>query len=406
MRVALRKFPYPAKCALAVSSDIDNAASMESFVAIMDYFNSRSDTHFGKGLGLEVGNSFWFYANSRHEQLTYFEGLTKTPSKFAPIIRELWATGHMDTIHSWGNFDQGGFSRRFAEDGLNELNKYSAKTPVWINHGIELNVQKIGDYPNMHGDDPNHDAYHLDLTIEGGCEFFWIGKNTHIIGQNALPTLSNKMKLALQWIIKRTKYIGNVDPIYDDGNDLLFPINFRDGQRAWEFIRFNNAWGQEHVLDIHELTKQLTPGIISRLIKNQGIMILYTHFNEHVDMSGLSLELVKNLTHLQRKVMEGDIFMATTSRLLKYKEVHDHLSYEILENNDETTIVIKDKIKTRVGEKSLTKKQLQGLTFYTDEPERFKIIMNEQSVSITINPKDETNRKSVSIRWRRLMYPR
>ena len=281
--VALREFPFPAHCAVAISSDIDNASSVDSFKEIMNYFNSSSNTIFGNGLGLEVGNSFWFYTNSNKPQLSYFEGITTRKSKFAPIIRELWKSGHIDTMHSWGNFDLGGFDRSLADAGLNELQKCSTKIPVWVNHGVGLNLQKLGNYPNMKGDDPSHDAYHLDLSVEAGCEYFWIGKTTHIIGQNSHPSITNKLKLGLQWLIKRTKYYGTKDPIYDDGNELLFPIEFRDGRKMWEFIRFINAWGQEHILDINELTKQLNPSIIKRLIKNQGYMILYTHLNEHND---------------------------------------------------------------------------------------------------------------------------
>ena len=117
---SLREFPYPYRCALAISSDIDNASSHESFIAIMDYLNSTSDTSFGPGLGLEIGNSFWFFNSTDNYQLSYFKGLTSQLSSFAPVIRELWESGHIDTIHSWGNFDKGGFSRSFAEMGLKE----------------------------------------------------------------------------------------------------------------------------------------------------------------------------------------------------------------------------------------------------------------------------------------------
>ena len=82
----LRRFPYPFKCALSISSDMDNASSMESFIAVMDYFNSQYNTPFGTGLGLEVGNSFWFYNNSESEQLSYFDGLSENRSSLAPLI--------------------------------------------------------------------------------------------------------------------------------------------------------------------------------------------------------------------------------------------------------------------------------------------------------------------------------
>ena len=403
--VALRGFPFPAHCAVAISSDIDNASSVDSFKEIMNYFNTSSNTIFGNGLGLEVGNSFWFYTNSNKPQLSYFEGITTTKSKFAPIIRELWKSGHIDTMHSWGNFDLGGFDRSLADAGLNELKKCSTKIPVWVNHGVGLNLQKLGNYPNMKGDDPSHDAYHLDLSVEAGCEYFWIGKTTHIIGQNSQPSITNKLKLGLQWLIKRTKYYGTKDPIYDDGNELLFPIEFRDGRKMWEFIRFINAWGQEHILDIHELTKQLHPSIIKRLIKNQGYMILYTHFNEHVDLGGLPQPLVKNLFYLQKHVVNGNILMGTTSRILKYKEIRDYLSYKIVETDNEVKIKVQDFIETPIGVKKIQENQLMGVTFYCDTPEKTTILLGKTKLDFKINPKDETGRQSISIPWQNLVYP-
>ena len=156
MRLKIRKFPYPYKCAFSISSDIDNASSIESFVQFMDFLNGEKKTIYGPGLGLEVGNSFWFFNGSKSAQLSYFDGLTDKETAIAPIIRLYLESGHIDTLHSWGNFDKGGFERHYAEKGTEVLNKYNFNIPVWVNHGINLNYQKVGDYPNMHGDDPAH----------------------------------------------------------------------------------------------------------------------------------------------------------------------------------------------------------------------------------------------------------
>ena len=64
MNLKIRKFPYPYKCALSISSDIDNASSLKFFVQFMDFLNSEKQTIYGPGLELEVGNSFWFFNGS------------------------------------------------------------------------------------------------------------------------------------------------------------------------------------------------------------------------------------------------------------------------------------------------------------------------------------------------------
>jgi len=402
----LRRFPYPFKCALSISSDIDNASSLESFIAVMDYFNSQNDTPFGEGLGLEVGNSFWFYNNSESEQLSYFDGLSENLSPLAPLIEEYWKSGHIDTLHSWGNFDAGRFNRSHAESALSVLRKHKVKIPIWINHGIGLNHQKVGNYRNMHGDDPDHPAYHMDLTTEAGCEYFWIGKTTHIIGQDADHTLSVYTKRMIQWLMKHTRYRNVIDPIYDDGNQLCASIRFRDGTQGWEFTRFINAWGRENILDVNELATQLSPRIINQLIKNRGFMILYTHFNEHVKMTGLPQLLIKHLDYLKRKTIDKTVFMTTTSRLLKYKEMRENLIFQTQIMNDEMEIHVSKEIETPVGIKLVKHEHLQGLTFYTDSPKKTKILFEQTPVKISVNSKDETGKQSVSIPWIKLNYPR
>jgi hypothetical protein len=206
--------------------------------------------------------------------------------------------------------------------------------------------------------------------------------------------------------MKRIRYKHVVDPIYDDGNQLLFPIQFRDQTKAWEFIRFINAWGKERVLDIHDLATQLSPGMVNQLIKNRGFMILYTHFNEHVNMDGLPKALTKNLSYLKKKNFDGDVFIAASSRLLKYKELHDYLNFKVDSNDDLTNIHIDSIMDTPIGEKHLERNQLFGLTFYVDHPTKTKVWFNKEELEIKRNPKDESGNLSIMIPWKKLSYPR
>ena len=50
MNVSLRKFPFPYRCALAISSDIDNASSLNNFVEFMEFLNTKRQTKYGLGL--------------------------------------------------------------------------------------------------------------------------------------------------------------------------------------------------------------------------------------------------------------------------------------------------------------------------------------------------------------------
>ena len=403
MKLKTRKFPYPYKCGLAICSDIDNAASVKSFKSLMDYFNSARPTPHGDGLNMEVGNSFWFFSNSSKKQLSYFNKLSNKETQLATIIRNLWKSGHLDTLHSWGNFDLGGFSRKYAEKSLNELNKHGVKIPVWVNHGIGFNYQKIGDYPNMCGDDPTSSNYHLDLTLKSGCEYFWVGKSTHIIGQNCKKNLFSLSKSALQWIFKKTKYRYAKMPVYDLKNDLATPTKLRDGNVVWEFVRFINPWGGAGILDINEFTEQIKPEIINRLIKNEGYMVIYTHFNENVK-NDLPETLIKYLHHLKNRSDKGQVLIATTSRLLKYWEVSQFVAYEVIRNKKKIEIIIDKNLISPAGSKNLDLDHLQGLTFYINTNQQCIIKFDDVQISTKLNPPDETGKTSISIPWRKLDY--
>ena len=97
--------------------------------------------------------------------------------------------------------------------------------------------------------------------------------------------------------------------------------------------------------------------------------------------------------------------MGTTSRILKYKEIRDYLSYKILETDNEVKIKVQDFIETPIGVKKIKKNQLMGVTFYCDTPEKTTILLGKTKLDFKINPKDETGRQSISIPWQNLIYP-
>ena len=404
MNLKIRKFPYPYKCAFSISSDIDNASSLDFFVQFMDFLNSEKQTIYGPGLGLEVGNSFWFFNGSKSEQLSYFDGLSDKETSCAPIIRLYLKSKHIDTLHSWGNFDRGGFKRYYAEKGTEVLNKYNFNIPVWVNHGINLNYQKVGDYPSMYGDDPTHSCYHTDLLSESGLEFIWTGKVTHIIGQDGRENFSILSKLLIQKIIKKLKYQHVKDPIYDDDNNLIKPLLLRDGNKKWEFTRFINSWGNAGDLDFYEFVGQIKARNLKRLIKNQGIMILYTHFNENLGAT-IPMNLNERLGFLKKMVNRKEILMGTSSRILKYWEISNYIKFEVQDLEDKVIILINDIMYSPVGKQSVTSFHLNGLTFYINISKPHKIIFKNKVCRTILNPPDYTGKHSISIPWQKLEYP-
>ncbi len=408
MTVSLRKFPFPYRAALAISSDVDNTPSLKTYLAMMDYLNSTGETPFGMGLGLEVGNSFWFFNATDRPQLAYFAEDGKTPAAFADHCRRFWCSGHVDTLHTYGNFDEGGFHRRHAEIAVEELSRRGVEIPVWVNHGTRRNNQNVGRYPAFEGAVPHCPAYHMDLSRSLGLRYFWIGRMTHVLGQDAENTWSVRAKNALQMIMAKTKYRSlKESPLFDLRNRLLLPAEFQDGSRVWEFQRWINAWGGIKNLDSRDFGIQLRPANLRALIRNEGFLIIYTHFCEGLDFEAGPTPLLRtNLAYLRRAYLGGLLLVTTVSRLLRFREVSAHLTYAVNQDGGQTTIDLKDRLATSGGVSCLTLRDLQGLTFYTDNPDRVSIRFKAQPVPSESNPRDHTGRHSVSVPWVRLEYPR
>jgi len=405
--ITLRKFPYPYRAALAVCSDVDNTPSQEMYLAVMDYLNGNYDTPFGKGLELEFGNSFWFFNLTSSPQLSYFEGDSDKETGFAPHCRELLTSGHIDVLHTYGNFDEGGFSRRHADISLNELNKQNANIKVWVNHGSSKNIQNIGFLESFNGAKPDKEGYHNDLLSAYGVRFAWMGRMTHIIGQDARPTKNVKIKNILQKLLFETKYRHLKNILYDAENRLLIETELQDGNKIWDFQRWVNAWGRENTLDINDLSSQLKPSNIKTLIKNEGSLIVYTHICEGLhNEKSFPEKLKRNLENISMLSNEDYLLVTTTSRLLQYTETSSLLTFKTTYDNGLTYLEISPFINSPGKKIQLSETSLQGLTFYCKHPEKIGILFKGKNIKIKKNPPDNTGQCSISIPWIPLEYPR
>jgi len=403
---ALRKFPYPYHAALAISNDIDNTHSLNIFLEMMKLLNSYHQTALGKGLGLEVGSSFWFFNATESTQLSYFKGIDSIETDFAVVCRELWNSGHIDVLHTYGDFDEGGFKRKFAEKSINELIKYGVKIQTLINHGNKSNLQNIGFYNSQYGAVPYHSVYHFDLLKSYGIRYIWSGRMTHVIGQDANKTLNIRVKNFLQTILAKLKYRHCEEPLFDLQNRLRIKTLLQNGSLVWDFQRFVNAWGREQILDINDLTKQLKPSIIKTLIANAGYLIVYTHMCEGLsDFKQFPPKLYDHLKFISKMYQSGKLLVATTTRLLQYSEVHQNLIWQSYQENQITKIEIMPYIEVLDEKNELSENMLEGLTFYCDVPEKVIISFKEKNIKTHRNPKDHMGMYSVSIPWTKLEYP-
>lgn len=404
--VKLRKFPYPYEAALAICNDLDNTRSINDYLDMMNFLNSSGQTAFGMGLGLEVGNSIWFYNNTASQQVSYFKNNHAELSRDAPLLLPLLKSGHIDTLHTFGNFDEGGFKREYAERVIEELEKQGIKMAVWVNHGNRFNTQNLGMASYFHGADPSQAEYHFDLSRAYGLRYGWLGKMTHVLGQDAAPKMSVLMKNTLQKALRYTKYRKLIEPPFDLENRLLFKTRLQDGADIWEFQRWVNAWGFETNLDLKALAKQLKPNNLDRLIKNKGFLILYTHFCDGLDSTATVLNHVrKNLEYLSHLSRKKELLVATTFRLLKYYEISRYLKYDVIEGKGHVEIVIREELQTLDDKFRLSPNDLQGLAFIHERKIPIMVHLGNKKTRLDFVQRFEKNHSMAFMPWEPLPYP-
>lgn len=151
----MRKFPYPYRAMLAISSDADHE-TLRKFNLAHQFLNTTKQTPMGKGLGLDISDSFFMYDGSNlhtytdenhtplSDELTWFKGTSNTPSEMS-VLSAYIKGGWIDTMHSYGDFSmrdqsQTLFTRKLAIQAIQSLKDHGDVVTVWTDHGNKSNV--------------------------------------------------------------------------------------------------------------------------------------------------------------------------------------------------------------------------------------------------------------------------
>lgn len=420
--VCLRKFPYPYESALAICSDIDGTDSIEEFLTIQELLCSTKKTPLGIGLGLEIGNSFWFYnqyhqllKNSRVDStcldsmffgnqdkgISLFDGTSDTLSSYAVILLKLIKAGYVDCLHSYGEFAEGGFSRDLALRAVDFLKSESTSILVYTNHGGTGNNDNIGPQPRFRGDDPNAIEYHTDLTIPLGMKFLWRGQVTHCIGQDADFSLVNFAKMTYEYF----QDLLNREIAYPHDNSLVHIFKLDDGQKVFDFIRYIDPLGKYPSARQEHIRYQIGPKVIDALIRRRGYLIQYTHLGTNTHPPYLSTPTLDVFRYIKEKSDQGKLLVATTSRLLDYYVHSKHLYWHRSTKMDSLFIMI-DSISNEVeGSFIPDENDLEGITFYVPTDKQVSLSIQGHSISFVENANDGLGRRSISVPWNRLTFP-
>ncbi len=405
--VQLRSFPYPYRAMLAICSDLDETLDRSVYWEIARFLNTTEETAMGPGVGLEVSNSIYF--DMPTEQFAYWN----TDDAGREMVRTLIRSGHIDCLHSFGDLAK---KRKDAERALEELIRNNCKLEVWVDHGTV--VTNFGsDIMQGHGDEPGHEAYHADLTIDYGIKYVWCGRVTSITGQDIRPSLSGTFHLRhpvasgqtlLKELTKRKlARHGNTKYAMHGSNEILRRVALRDGRAVYEFIRCNPHWGGVSSFDQgRQIGEVLNSDMLDRLVKRGGTCILYTHLgkidNPKIPFNDTAIEAFHLLVKMFRR---GKILVTTTRRLLGYHRAVREITFNSLHDEKGLRIDIDTKSGSNsVGELSYT--DLCGLTFYVQNSNTAYVTINGKEVTdIKRNEPDYTGQPSVSLSWPLLEFP-
>ena len=376
--VSLRAFPPPFRAGLAVCSDIDDTDSVEEFLAVQDFLCGDGATALGPGLGLEIGNSFWFHDLRGRSSFTWFRDADGTPSDCAPLMEEMIAAGFLDVLHSYGEIPGPGFTRELAEGAIAELESLRERrgvtVGVWVNHGGRTNLHRLGPLARQMGDDPGAPAYHADLLKAYGTRFLHVWDITHVVGQEAPRRPVDRLKdlwAAASWSARRL--VGKTGMRPHDSSDLLFPMTLDDGNRFLAFSRFMNARGKG-TDDCAGLAGKIAPAILDELVAKEGALVVYTPLGDNEGIEHfIPPGTAEALRALAARAKAGEILVTTTSRLLTYEATRKYLRWAVEERNGEVVIDIVSVDDPVDGPHLPTPEELMGITFEVPDAERTRI---------------------------------
>jgi hypothetical protein len=380
--IALRPFPYPYRAALSICNDAD-LLTPDSFRRLDAFLRTDADTEWGPGLNLPIAGSFFMFRSpDSPNAFTVFDHLSSTITDDGEFILDCARRGILDVLHTYGCFTDGThFTRSLAEQALDLLESRGITIETWVNHGPPTNVQCIGTHDGWQGDLEGAPGYHADLLVDHGVRWVWTGDE-----------IVDCIAMDQPRAVRRREQSG----------ELIEPYVMRDGGHVRRFYRYGGLKGSTPVLD--DLPHQLSAAHLDELVRVGGYSIVYQHLGVRrvapgfgpdaygpVSDAWFTAEELGTLRRLQRRYLDGDIWVAPTTQLLRYRDAHHDLRWSTRREADTDVISITGR----------DREELAGLTFYCERPETTRLCVETEDgleeVAARVNPADATGRASITV---------
>ena len=395
--ISLRKFPYPYRAMLAISTDIDST-TLDNLRYIHKTLKNPLN-----GIGLDIADSIWAFAPraANERQLAFMDIDSKEITPYWKEIKFYIDKGWIDTLHSYGNFSkrknsETKFSRLYAEKTENFFNENNITLDVWVNHGDEANIQNIGYHNYNEGDKPKCSSYHIDIMQRIGIKYIWNPKIRTHFGHDTLLIKKKLRDSSLIWSFPRfsSTIVNQTDKqIYEDA-DCKFWGNFIKNEAV---LWYPNA-----------LHLQIQKDNLELLCQREQFSIITQHLGYIIktdnQFTQKNLDAFKLLKSYEK---DGKIKIASTSKVLNYNRIRDFVDYSIITEKNITIINIKGIDDPILGySETVSVSDLRGLTFYCSNPDNTFIAIKSTLIQpfwLIRSPSDGIA-SSIGIAWEKNEY--
>lgn len=363
----IRMAPYPFQAILAISSDIDGA-KFATFVELHRLMNTRVETVWGRGVGLDISDSFWFYNGPKGNQdsCTLLSGEVGTElSAHAEFLAELVRKRHIDTIHTFGNLAGPLFRRDSAEKAVALSQDMGLSFPIWTDHGGSKNHQNL--LEPGYGANPAHAAYHADLLSGLNVRYLALPKQREEVVRDSLLEPVTLVDGQTFWGFPRMSMVSGMPEramrsmLSEQEIALLKP---RTGNKAVRAV----VW---HPPFLH---LQLSDERLDALVEQGGYCVVGQHLTYINQRYRATPNFVGSFSRLAERQEKGEILVASTHRLLEFERVRRHLDYDVIPHSGGRREIRIRGLKTPAFDKNpLRVEELRGIQFMVDDPDRYRI---------------------------------
>jgi hypothetical protein len=430
--VALLKYPHPFKAALAVSNDAVHL-TWDAFEDWHAFVNSTGETPYGKGLGLEVGDSFRVW--SKTGEFALFHGAmsegsgAKSPEH--ERIRELAMAGWLDTLNGFGS-REGKVDRAAVEDALGGLAAAGIGPTVFVG-GAESRASNPGGVWGATdcGDDPRSAGYCLDLLRKAGFDYFWSEPFVEIqkFGDDITYSARDLKVLKLDYDASRFIPMVNNKTVLDalgvakpDAaidlflSSILIPHRMRDGRKALSFKRYRGDFRPDSSIFAHQVNAARLNDLVARgasVIVQQcfghwhamGRAETDTRSDRYSAVPLLDDHSVWAWRFLAERQEKDEIFITTTRRLLDFVRTRRGLVYSASMTDKGMRIVLDKVVCQAYGDQPVTAATAQGLSFSAPGDVNLEVALaSGQRLPVTRNFVEAENKTVVTVPWVRLEW--